>query len=66
MGVKGAVVLVLVTIDLLKDGAGVEGLTLLLGAAATGAFGVELTKLAISELKGVCCMCQRKQRGCEG
>lgn len=53
LGVKCAVVLVLVTIDLLEDGTGVESLTLLPGAATAGAFGVELAKLAIGELKGV-------------
>lgn len=66
LGVKSAVVLVLVAINLLEDGTRVESLTLLPGAATTGAFGVELTKLAISELEGVCTVGQRKQRSYEG
>ena len=65
LGVQSAVVFVLITIDLLQYRARIESLTLLLGATATCTLGVELTKLTLSELEGVCLMGHLKEKGQE-
>ena len=54
LGVQRAIVFVLITIDLLKDWTRVKSLAFLFRATITRAFGVKLTKLAVSKFKGVC------------